>query len=225
MFDEVDKQLAAWATSNSSGLEISFRSPEAETDKLRLYLYLLDVFPVPAGRGTVLPPIQMTLRYLIVPQGAEAAETHSILGKLMIAAMENSEFEVEKAPLPFEVWRAFGIAPQPSILLRVPFKYERTEKLAPPVRYPLTVKQTILETLQGRISVNQIPMMDAKVEIPKLKLFTKTDAEGNFNFASLPSVPSNKDLVIRVKGREFSVSTSQAERRGNRFLFELKLEE
>jgi hypothetical protein len=239
MFDEVDKRLEAWAKTFFADLEVSFRAPGAETDRLSVCLYLLDVVPVPAGRGLRLPPLQMTLRYLVVPQGAVPSETHQLLGRLLISAMENVEFEIEKEQLPFEIWRAFGIMPQPSFVLLVPFKYERTEKLAPPVRSPLRVEQTVLETLQGRItvelkvqetldgeiSVKQIPVLDANVEIPLLKLSTKTDADGYFRFASIPSEPPDKNLLIRVKGREFSVSTSQAERRGNLFLFDLKLEE
>jgi hypothetical protein len=109
--------------------------------------------------------------------------------------------------------------------LRVPFKYERAEKVAQPVLQPLMVKQTVLETLQGRISINRIPIMNANVEIPALKLSARTDADGNFQFPALPSEPSEKDFRIRIKGREFSVSTGHAERRGSMFLFDLKLEE
>lgn len=225
MFDEVDKSLEAWAKDVFADLEVSFFTPVKETDTLSLCLYLLDVFPSPSGRGNRLPPLLATLRYLVVPQGSVPSENHQLLGKLLVSAMENADFEIEKEPLPFEVWQAFGIAPRPSFVLRVTFKYERTEKLAPPVRHPLTVKHTALETLQGRVLVNQIPMMDANVEIPYLKIFAKTDANGNFRFAKLPSEPPDKNLLIKVKGREFPVSTSQAERRGNLFLFDLKLEE
>jgi len=225
MFDEVDKRLEAWAKEISADLEVSFGAPGTEIDKLNLCLYLLEVVPVPAGRGIRLPPFQMMLRYLIIPQGVIPSETHRLLGKLLISAMENAEFEIEKKSLHFEIWRAFGIVPQPSFVLLVPFKYERTEKLASLVRYPLTVKKTVLKTLHGQILVNQVPIMDANVKIPLLKLFTKTDADGIFRFASIPSEPPDKNLLIWVKGREFSVSTKQAEQRGNLFLFDLKLEE
>ena len=225
MFDELDRRLEGWAKAIVADLTVSFNVPTAETDKLNLCLYLLDVIPVAAGRGVRLPPLQMTLRYLVVAQGPIQSEVHQLLGTVLIAALENAEFEIEKEPLPFDVWKAFGIAPRPSFVLRVPFKYERAEKVAQPVLQPLTVKQTVLETLQGRISINRIPIMNANVEIPALKLSARTDADGNFQFPALPSEPSEKDLRIRIKGREFSVSTGHAERRGSMFLFDLKLEE
>ncbi len=224
MFDDVDKELESWAKETFSNLEVSFGKP-TETDNLSLCLYLLDLFPEPTGRAVRLPPLQITLRYLVVPQGAIISETHQLLGKLLVSAMENTRFEIEKEPLPFDVWQAFGISPRPSFVLRVLFKHERMEKLAPPVRHPLTIRQAVLEPLHGQISVNQMPMSDANVEIPLLKIFTKTDANGKFFFASLPSEPTDKSLLIRVKGHEFSTSLSQAERRGDLFLFNLKLEE
>lgn len=228
MFDEIDKRLEIWTKDVFAGkdLEISFAAPAAPlSEKTSVYLYLLDVLPAPPGRGVRLPPVQITLRYLVVPQAETPAAAHGLLGNLIVAAMENAEFEVEKEPLPLQMWQAFGIAPRPSFILRVPFKHERTEQLAPPVRFPVTLQQTVLETLQGQISLNRIPLVSAKVEIPLLKLFTQTDADGRFRFASLPAEPKDKNLLIRAKGREFSVSTSQATRRGNLFLIDLNLED
>lgn len=227
MFDEIDKRLEIWAKAVFEGkdLEISFAAPAVAAENASVYLYLLDVLPMPPGRGVRLPPVQVTLRYLVVPQAKTPGEAHQLLGNLIVAALDNAEFEVEKEPLPFAVWQAFGLAPQPSFILRVPFKHERKEQIAPPVRFPVTLQQAILESLQGQISLNQIPLASAKVEIPLLKLFTQTDADGRFRFASLPSEPQDKNLLIRAKGREFSVSTSQATRRGNLFLIDLNLED
>ncbi|HEX8369223.1 MAG TPA: hypothetical protein VF604_11835 [Pyrinomonadaceae bacterium] len=228
MFDEIDKHLESWARDVFEGedFEISFAAPAAaETEKASVYLYLLDVLPTPPGRGVRLPPLLVTLRYLIVPQAKTPNEAHQLLGKMLVSAMENAEFEVEKEPLPLEVWRAFGIAPRPAFILRVPFKHERKEQIAPSVREPIQLRQAILESLQGQISLNRIPLVSAKVEIPLLKLFTQTDADGKFRFASLPSEPQDKSLLIRAKGREFSVSTRDATRRGNLFLIDLKLED
>ena len=225
MFDEVDKRLESWATEILPDSEISFDAPSSRVDKMRVCLYLLDILPTPAGRGVRLPPLQITLRYLVVAQGAEPDKIHKALGTLLVSAMDQVEFEIQKEPLSAHVWPAFGLAPQPSFILLVPFKYDRREKLAPPVRHPLTVQQAFLESLEGEVRVNQIPMMNANVEVPALNLVTKTDADGHFVFASIPGVPSDKDLLIQAKGREFSISTGQAEKRGHTFLFNLKLEE
>jgi hypothetical protein len=230
MFDEVDKNLESWAKDvfEGSDFEISFAAPTpdaAETEKTSVYLYLLDVVPAPPGRGAPLPPLQITLRYLVVPQAKTPAQTHRLLGNMLIAAMENADFEVEKESLPLDLWQAFGIAPRPSFIMRVPFKHERKETPAPPVRFPLTIRQTAIARLRGQVTLNRIPLAAAKVEIPLLRLYTETDTDGKFRFGSLPPEPKDKKLLIRAKGREFAVSTSQAERRGDLFLIDLKLED
>lgn len=227
MFDEIDKHLESWARDVFEGgdLEISFAAPLAETVKPSVYLYLLDVLPAPPGRGVRLPPLQITLRYLVVPQAKTPGESHRLLGRMLVSAMANAEFEIEKEPLSLDLWRAFGIAPRPAFILRVAFKHDRKEQIAPPVREPVRLRQALLESLQGQISLNRIPLVSAKVEIPLLKVFTQTDADGKFRFASLPSEPQDKSLLIRAKGREFSVSTGEAIRRGNLFLIDLKLED
>ncbi|HEX8734289.1 MAG TPA: hypothetical protein VF721_03130 [Pyrinomonadaceae bacterium] len=230
MFDEIDKQLESWAKDvfEDRDFEISFAAPAAaaaETEKTSVYLYLLDVIPAPPARATPLPPLQVTLRYLVVPQAKTPELAHRLLGSILIAAMENAEFEVEKESLPLDLWQAFGIAPRPSFILRVPFKHERKETPAPPVRFPLTIRQTAIVRLRGQVTLNQIPLAAAKVEIPLLRLFTETDTDGKFRFGSLPPEPKDKKLLIRAKGREFSVSTSQAQRRGDLFLIDLKLED
>ena len=51
MFDELDRRLEGWAKAIVADLTVSFNVPTAETDKLNLCLYLLDVIPVAAGRG------------------------------------------------------------------------------------------------------------------------------------------------------------------------------
>ena len=225
MFDEIDKKPENWVIEVVSGLKISFDISADELDKSDVCIYLLDVSPAPPGRGVRLPPLQIMLRYLVFPCGSDPKETHQLLGKLLISALENGEFEIENKPPPIEIWQAFGIVPKPAHTSVVPFKYERKEKLAPNVRYPLTIKQTVLENLQGKVSVNQIPMADVKIDIPLLKIYTKTDNRGFFQFSSLPSQPTDKNLLIRVKQHQFSVFTSQAERLGNLLLFDLKLEE
>ncbi|HLM00480.1 MAG TPA: hypothetical protein VK400_05460, partial [Pyrinomonadaceae bacterium] len=154
MFDRIDKHLEIWAREVFKGrnLEISFAAPAAAAgaaENPSVYLYLLDVIPAPPGRGMRLPPVQITLRYLVAPQAKTPGEAHELLGNLIVAAMENAAFEVEKEPLPLDVWRSFGIAPRPAFILRVPFKHERKEQIAPPVREPVTLKQAILESLQG----------------------------------------------------------------------------
>ena len=134
-----------------------------------------------------------------------------MLGDLVVAALQNPEFEVEHEPLPLLVWTALGIAPRPAFVLRVPFKHERPEKLAPPVRHAVVIKPVPLGSLEGQVlGPENIPLMNARVELPAFELFTTTDSKGRFHFSSVPSTPGMRLLHVRAKGQEFSINVDPA---------------
>lgn len=225
MFDKTDERLESWLKSITQNLEVFFTSPTKDLKKQGVYIYLLDLLPNPSGRGVRRPPLQVTLRYLIFPQTEDPKENHRVLGNLLISAMESSEFEVEKNLIPPGIWQAFGMPPQPAFILRVPFTLKREEKLAPPVKFPVVINQTTLESLQGRILAKEIPIANAKIDIPALQITTTTNSDGFFRFASIPSEPKDKNIIIRARGREFAVSTDQIDRSGDLFVIQIKLEE
>ncbi len=226
MFDEADARLEAWTKGALKGVEVSLSPPSDSAGKSSVSLYLMDVIPTQRSRGVRLPPVQAILRYLITTQAKDPMEAHRLLGKLMVAATDMPEFEMEKEPLPPELWRSFGLHPRPAFILRVPFKYQKEEEQAKMVRFPLTMEKAPLVPLQGKIlSTGNIPLVGAKVELPFFKLYTVTDADGVFRFPAVPSEPKNKDLKIRAKGREFSISTKQAERGSGKLVIQLPMEE
>ena len=229
MFDETDTRLEAWTKSALEGVEVSLSSPSDTADgadKNRISLYLMDVIPVPAQRGTRLPPVQAILRYLITAQAKDLKEAHRLLGELMVAAADMSDFELEIEALPADLWQSFGLHPRPAFVLRVPFKFERKEKPVKRVRTALQMQQTPLVPFQGKvISTSNIPLAGAKVELPFFKLYTETDADGFFRFPAVPAEPKDKSLFIRAKGREFSISTKQAESKGGQLVIQLPMEE
>ena len=226
MFDEADARLEAWTKGALDGVEVSLSPPSDSAAKNSVSLYLMDVIPTQPSRGVRLPPVQAVLRYLITTQAKDPKEAHRLLGELMVAAAEMPDFEMEKEPLPAQLWQSFGLRPRPAFILRVPFTYERKEKPVKMVRFPLTMQKAPLVPLQGKIlSTGNIPLVGAKVELPFFKLYTVTDADGAFRFPAVPSEPKNKDLFIRVKGREFSISTKQADREGGKLVIQLPMEE
>jgi hypothetical protein len=147
-----------------------------------------------------------------------------MLGALVVAALENPEFEVEQEPLPLALWTSLGIAPRPSFVLRVPFRHDRPQKLAPPVRKPIIIKQLPLISFEGQVlGPEDIPLMDARVELPALELFTNTDSKGRFHF-SVPAMRGSRLLRVRAKGQEFSINTEQAGSDEDPLVIHLQLE-
>lgn len=225
MIDETDRHLKAWVGEILDHTVVSLAPPgETETTN-EVRLYLMELVHSPAARGSRRPPLLMTLRYLVTTHASEPVEAHRMLGALVIAALENPEFEVEQEPLPVSLWTALGIAPRPSFVLRVPFRHERPEKLAPLVKQPLVVKQLPLRSLEGRVlGPENVPLMNARVELPSLDLFTNTDSKGRFHFSSVPDAPGAKLLRVRARGQEFSINTEQADSDEDPLVIHLQLE-
>jgi uncharacterized protein DUF4255 len=226
MIDQIDGRLLEWIKTILQNAEVSLGPPGGSTAARTVGLYLLELTQTPPpARSRRRPPIQINLRYLVTTHAAETKEAHQMLGDLLVAALKDPEFEVEQEPLPISLWTALKIAPQPSFVLRVPFNVERPEKIAPPVLRPLIVKSSALRSLSGQVlGPKDIPIMDARVELPALQLHTNTDSKGRFHFSTVPAEPHPKFLRVRAKGREYSINTEHAASTGEPLVIHLQLE-
>lgn len=208
MIEAVDQRLKDWAGSVIQGTPISLTAPSASDTGRGIGLYLMDLVHAPPPRTVKRPPLRISLRYLVTTWAEKPEEAHGLLGQLVFAAMDSSEVEVELDPVPVSVWRAFGVAPRPSFVLRVPLQQERLEPAVQLVRAPLKVDTSPVQSLQGVVlGPNEIPLVGARVELPGLRLSTRTDSKGRFHFSTVPAEPSAKLLRITAKGRELSVKT------------------
>lgn len=225
MIDQIDGRLSEWIKTILKNAEVSLGPPGASTAARSVGLYLLELTQTPPARVKRRPPIQIKLRYLVTTQAADTKEAHQMLGDLLVAALKDPEFEVEQEPVPISLWSALNVAPQPSFVLRVPYNIERPEKIAPPVLHPLIVKSSPLRSLSGQIlGPRDIPIMDARVELPALQLYTNTDSKGRFHFSTVPAEPHPKLLRVRAKGKEFSINTEQAASADEPLVIHLQLE-
>lgn len=210
MIDEIDRHLSDWIATILKDVGVSFEPPAREQRGRSVGLYLMDLTRIPAPRGKRRPPLQIRLRYLVTTKADDPQEAHQMLGELLIAALQESEFVVEQEPLPISLWEALKVEPRPAFVLRVPLIHEQPEKLAPPVRKPLILKSSQLGTLTGQVvGPENIPIADARVEVPALELHTNTDSKGRFHFSAVPVEPYPKLLRVRAKGQEFSIDTKQ----------------
>jgi hypothetical protein len=204
--DEMDQLLKQWITSICGPVQVSFAAPRREEEGEGVGLYLMELVNAPPGRGTRLPPLKVSLRYLLTTWSAQPAKAHRLLGQLMFAALENKECEVELEPLPAAVWQAFGVPPRPCFVMRVPFTRERVEKRAPLVRQQLIVHQSPMRPLHGRVvGPGDVPIMGAQVTLPALNLAVRTDFNGHFRFAAVPTQPPITKLRVSARGKEVAV--------------------
>src|SRR5579871_3191239 len=134
MIDGVDRQLKNWVSGVLESVEIRLEAPQATRQGRGISLYLMQLASMPPPSTTRRPPLQVALRYLVTSWSEDPEEAHRLLGDLVFAAMARPEFQVELEVAPLDTWRAFGIAPRPSFVLRLPLQQARPEPEAKLVR-------------------------------------------------------------------------------------------
>ena len=211
MVDDIDQSLKDWIGTVIPGIAVTFDAPgDGKAASRGISVYLLEVLQALPPSTLKRSPLQLTLRYLITTSADSAGDAHKMIGQLALAALDHSGFVVEAESLPIELWRAFGIAPRPSLVLRVPLRQERPEPKAKPVLSPMRVKVSGISSFFGVLLARpgDLPLADAAVEVPSLGLRTRSDWKGRFSFPSVPSeLPLN--MRIRAKGKEFQLRVEE----------------
>ena len=209
MSDQIDDRLKRWIEATIDGAAVSLSAPDAQRSGEGVGLYLLEVLQSSAMSTLKPPPLQLTLRYLVTTWSEQMENAHAALTRLFFAAMESTDFEVERTPPPVELWRAFGVRPQPAFVLRAPLLQERPHTPAKLVRQPVRVEMVSRVAFFGRVlGPEDVPIANCFVEVPALGLSTRSDYEGHFAFAGLPAGRATA-FVLRARGQEMSVSSDQ----------------
>ncbi len=204
MIETVDQRLSEWiAGVLSEDIEVSLLPPGNIEKQRAVGLYLMDLLPSAPTRSNRRPLLQVLLRYLVTVQAESPMEAHRILGRLLFAAMEHAEYEVDLESIPAQTWRAFGTPPLPAFMLRLPLRVERPEKPAGLIRSPIEVNQSPLAALEGVVmGPDEIPLANARVALSTHNLVARTDRKGSFVFPAVPTMPSIKKFHVMARGRE-----------------------
>ena len=210
MADRPDDRVKTWVASVVEGVDVTLDPPTAQHSGQGIGLYLLDLMQSSSISTVKPPPLQLTLRYLVTAWAEQSKMPINFSLRLFFAAMENTDFDVERNPPPVELWRAFGVKPRPAFLLRSPLLLERPKNTAKLVRQPVKVQVISCVAFYGRVlGPGDTPLSNCLVQIPALGLSTSSDRQGRFTFRSLPSSGMTR-LVIKARGHELSVNSDQA---------------
>jgi hypothetical protein len=168
--------------------------------------YLCALAPAPPLRERA-PPYQLIARYLVTSWGKDPADEHRLIGRLLGAALRERADEVDLAPPPIELWRAFGAAPRPCFFLQVPVRVERAAQEAPLVIRPPVLRTIPTATLVGRVlGQNDIPLVGASVKHEELNVIARTDRRGVFRFGMVPASKDDQNITVSAKGKQVRVA-------------------
>ncbi len=212
MIDIIDAALVEWAAkATNKAAPVSLSAPSAGGGQA-ISLYLLEIVDEPLRRSGSKPPVHPVLRYLVSTSAGDPQAAHRLLADLLYTAMGDPTYEIELAPVSNEIWAGFNLAPRPSFILRVPLPDEDKRR---PGREPgKTVRQREPSMDSGVPAVplygillgpEDIPLMNARIELPNLFRSAYTDTNGAFVLQGVPAAPKEKTLLIKARKREKTV--------------------
>lgn len=119
--------------------------PSAPDGERTVSLYLKDISGSPSS-GTVLKRdrLQVQLDFLVTVNGKTLLEADDDLAKLVFSALLADGMDVDLTPLSASEWRAFGLVPRPSFLLKTPLNLTVEKPPAKRVEKPLVIKSETL---------------------------------------------------------------------------------
>jgi hypothetical protein len=200
VIEQVDRDVAGWV-GEVAGAPVWLERPREHKDERGVGVYLLELDAQPAGREPGRAPLQIQLRYLVTTWAPALEEEHRLLSELVFAALGRPDWEVALRPLDAPGWAAFGLAPRPAVLLRVPLRLERPARVAPRVRTALRIETAASRTLAGRVlGPGDVAVAGARVEAPALGAAAETDWDGRFRLGRVPAAP-HAALRVSAKGR------------------------
>lgn len=143
---QTDEQLKAWSLGVAPDAAVTFDAPAAPLPGQpgQVSLYLMGLAPLPSTHGKPLAPYQLNLHYLVTVSDADPMASHQRLASLVFAAMQNPDFELDLTALPAAMWTAFGVAPRPSFVIRLPLRQARSELPVRIVEHLPVIKSTTM---------------------------------------------------------------------------------
>lgn len=226
MIGEIDQRLKEWVGEVVGEAPVSFAVPDRTPQANGVCLYLLELGAAPPARSVRRVPLQFTVCYLVSAGAEDPERAHHLLSELLFSALDTPDFEVDLTPLPPQLWVALGVPPRPAFRLKMQVRRERPEPNIRRVRFPLVTQTAPNEVLLGRVvGPGDVPIPGALVELPALKLSTRTDARGGFRFPLVPSRESIGRLEVRAKGEVLQVGMETLSAQEGQLVIRMPLKE
>ncbi len=143
MIPTVFDHLKDWVRETLGEVEVSSLPPSPACGERSVSLYLKDVTASPTT-GTVvkMDRLQIQLTYLVTTNGKTLPEADDDLAKLVFSAMLARDMTVDLSPLSSSEWRAFGLVPRPSFLVKTPLTFTVEKQEVKRVEKPLVIRSS-----------------------------------------------------------------------------------
>jgi len=190
--DEITRSLCDWIKTVSSDNAVTVRSAADWNAAPGIALRLVSMSPTPTPRNSRRTQT-IRLDYFITPSLDDPLAEHRLLGELLFAAFDRSDFRIVAQDDAAKLRDDLKLPLLPGLFVSADLQREPEAIAAKPVRRPLVIKGDTIQPLEGVVLGPQdTPIMDALVELPALNLSVLTDERGRFRFGGTPSSGSTK---------------------------------
>ncbi|MBB5376750.1 hypothetical protein HNQ07_002214 [Deinococcus metalli] len=180
-----------------------------------ILLTLLAILPFPPPRTLDRTPLRFRLRYLVTAAPNASPAGQKVLGQVLAAAMQASDFQVELGDMAPELWSALGWRPQPAFWLMVPVTVPREQPSAPLAReHVLSVQDAGRVWRRGTVTdARGQPVAGARVQLEGAPEPLYTNSAGQFELAARPedqvqiAAPGGREVqrvLVQPPGRQMT---------------------
>lgn len=209
--DDVTRGFVAWIGSVLPDTAIASRTLSDTTVGEGIDVRLLGLEPRPSQR-VASPPAVVALDYLVSVRAADAFAEQRAAAELLFAALDLPDCTVRTDLSAFGLLRTLGLPAAPGFILQLLLSRQRTVERAPPVRFPVVVRATGIDAVEGEVrGPEDVPLAAAKVSAPGFRRTTRTDSRGRFRLPGMPGGGDAIELEIEARG-----VTARAEARPGR---------
>ena len=151
--------------------------------------------------------VGVLLTYLVTLQAQDQSTAHALMGTLVSALMNQTEFEYELEPPPIEIWQTFGAKPAPTFIIKMPVSLPQKYPQVPKIKQPPSVRLGSVASLTGQLlGPGDVPLVNAQIELTSLQRVERTDQAGYFTFSGIGPDTQKREFRIRAKQQELLVN-------------------
>jgi hypothetical protein len=207
--DQITHALIDWIGVVLPGVNVSARSLAAHEREDGVDVRLAGLSPRAPPRVPA-PPSIVELEYLITLRMSDVFNEQRLLADLLLAAIDQPEYEIVTARSAAELCVTLGIPPATGFVLKTPLLRPRVVKRAPLVRFPLQVHTADLCVLEGKLlGPGDVPIAGAVISTNDR--LSRTDANGNFHIPGVPDDGKAVALHVRARGIEAQMTAAIGE--------------
>lgn len=206
MIASIDKKLETWLQATLPDVSVRFGTPLQASEAPCVNLCLMEIANERAQVVGGHSEFEVSLVYLVTAHSIDTRATNDLLGSVLTAALDEPTIEVQHGGVDTSAWLALQVPAQPAFTIRQHVTRSHKQPVAR-VTKAVQAKVLPLTQLAGRIvGPGDIPIPQARVEVPGTRHVAYSDSRGGFSFGVLSSENSARELRIVARGLEQRVS-------------------